>query len=452
MVSAFTSNQIFPPIGPNGISVAEFSHRMSDAFGEKKLLQIISTPMTGLKGTILEGLEKCKREGSNLTADKAQRIWDNVAKRGDALDQTLKLEGQLFSLGSKEMMHSLIVNPSIEWIPGKKESLATVITEAKKGASLEGLSQNLIDLVKRVVQAARSVEANYGEDAMFEVLSSSYDVRADLDRQFTECADMSALLNDNVHEMESLLDEALQSSLPFGEQVQMCVRREIEAHGSVLFPSLAGRYTMHSPKALNPQESFCRNLEMVRTDVQAFSENYDSELVEQTLTLIDVDFSRPLYPQLEKLAEQILEDHENKIDTIIEFFLSDDNGFSKEQKEYVFYSKTLWPGYEDRGAFALFNPQQNDGPINQYDFYLTDAVWDKMLRMADEVEEISLQNTSLLEEMKQRLGVNQMTLLAAHLRIQLERYRASEDKEYISPQAFTQPELEAAEAFMRADV
>jgi hypothetical protein len=452
MVSAFTSNQIFTPIDPKGISVAEFSHRMSEFFGDKKLIQIISTPMTGYSGTILEGLEKCKREGSDLSADKARKIWDNVAKRAEAFDLTCKLESQLFSLGTKEMMHSIIVNPSIEWIPGKKQSLATVITEAKKGAALEGLSPDMLEMAQKVVQAASKVELAVGEGAMFDVLSSSYDLRADLEHQFFENAELANILNCDLQDMESLLDQALQYPISFGEQIERCERQAIEVHGSCVLPSIARGYTMLDQTSTNPQERFHQNLQIVQADVQNFSENYNTELVEQTLALIDVDFSRPLNLQLEELALQIVEDHEYKIDTIIEFFLDDDNGFSKEQKEYVFYSKTLWPGYEDRGAFALFNPKQNDGPINQYDFYLTDAVWSKMLRMAEEVEEISSHNTSLLDEMKQRLEVDHKTLLAAHLRIQLSRYQAAENKEYISPYTFTAQELQSAEVFMQANV
>ena len=27
------------------------------------------------------------------------------------------------------------------------------------------------------------------------------------------------------------------------------------------------------------------------------------------------------------------------------------NGYTQEQKEHVFYSKTIWPGYQDNGDF-----------------------------------------------------------------------------------------------------
>ena len=125
--------------------------------------------------------------------------------------------------------------------------------------------------------------------------------------------------------------------------------------------------------------------DQIRFILEDFNEEYDEELVNHVKKHIQFSSQEDLYAQLCAKADSTIIEHEEKREYLIALFSEDnDFGIDPRAKEYVFYTKTLWPGYESEGEFSLAVAGSEEGRYLDLDFVFTEEVEAKMKELADE--------------------------------------------------------------------
>ncbi len=384
-MTAINKIPTFQEKGSAGITVKDFSDQLFQSFESSKLIKIISSPIQGSSATILSGLEKCKQAGALIPFEKAKQIKENIQLRLSVQEATENLETELDALSSKDILQVVSRNPLITWVPRKPQSLENLMTQAKEGASLDGLTPEIISLVKTIISTSKTVDRFLGAGSSLKILSNeSIDPRGNvldqmLDRGFylnepLDSIDLSDVFPDETSALqEAALQEAMDQLYDMCEfdtgLAETAIEQTIVDYSQDIFPQL--------------WEGVGKLRLLERMAVDQLYATYDAAVVDEAVRQAEIDYSQDVFVQLAESAEWVITKHDQKIEEIMEL-LDPKNGYTQEQKEHVFYSKTIWPGYQDKGEFSLFNLELNDGPINEYYFYLTDAVRDKMRAMVME--------------------------------------------------------------------
>lgn len=440
-----------------GVTVKKFTEDLEKTYGNHDLLQQLNQPVDPprLKENFFYYLENYKQRNQTIPFNVACKFEALIKERIEAKygkserqEQIGDLSERIYQLpADSKTLQDVLNHKNIQWIPGIRGSLSELITKAKTSPSTLELPNSLLDLVQKVIQAKMQLDQSSYSDISDEVFSkTSFDPREDVFKILSEAAIDEAfekLCLDEDFNSSSLEEELFLTptaeDLEKTEHLEKKLSEKFEAllrssftvikneYGLEIaniaysFAEARNEFVSHASDVISLLRSYANMVKEAQT--QLF-EDYEADLAEYALAKTTIDYSKDLYTQYAETADQILSDQQSKIDDLKEWFLEDED-FSKAQREFVFYTPTLWPGYEDKGRFALFDPVKNDGPINNYDFYVTDAVWDKMMRMADSVQKIEDSNREKLESIRQKLGVDRNTMLAASLKVGFDRFKNS---------------------------
>ncbi len=471
---------------PNkGLSVQEFTKQLSSKFENTQLVRILNEPISSGSQTFFQYFESFKSRGATIPQKVAVKLTTKIQERMEATQsnpQSLKEKvaefgKKLFALQVSESTLREVVNKKeISWIPGQfGSSVLDMIDSVNQGSFLGEFPSDLIQLVQNVITAKEASDKEHGLESSNKAFKETYlNPRGDVfnDLQETVVDDFLGDEMFDLTELEKALPDAplvprsspmsIASVSPAPTQEELVanyqellktVYRSVSGEYGEEITQIAYGFADQSGDLISKSSDLLGALkshaETVKFAQQQLFETYDTELAEYAIAQTQINYTQDLYSQYAASAEQIQSDQDSKIEDLKEWFLEDDS-FTVAQREFVFYTPTFWPGYEDKGKFALFNPARNDGPINDYDFYVTDAVWQKMLSMAATVEDITEKNNSKLEGIRAKLGVDHNTMLAASLKIALARYKKAGCPEFQPAKAFKPAELAEIEQQMLA--
>lgn len=404
---------------PSGIKVSEFTGKLESFFG-RRMLQVIGTPVAGAKVSVLDQLEKAHLEGRAVPFFNAIKIVQYVQKQLASKD-TSDLEPRLKELVEEDSFQTILTKKNIVWVPDAGEkSLETLIAEAKEGTGPYGLSEELLENVKEIKKIKGHIDLLFPKrgSEVFDALR--LDTSKDLHVQFFEQVSpyFQPQASTAIDEIEDIdLSEGLPELEQVGQMVSpstssvVCDELDIlelddlpelslqsmidTAHASII--QSHGAWVADMAKAMIEQDSkmlqypslvekrMQEKADIIRFALEDFENEYADEVVAFVCKNFQVNPGQDIYQQLCDRADKAIEAHEEKLEYLEELFDENDNfSLPSEAKSYIFYTKTIWPGYEAKGPFSLAEPGTNEGAFLDYDFDITDEVEAKMRDMAEE--------------------------------------------------------------------
>lgn len=473
---------------------------LESTYPQEKLKVILNQPMQEGSSSIHSLLEKYSREKKSVPQTMAQAIFTGVKKRFEAMNAADNIAQKVLSLTSdKQLLQSLLNKKEISWIPSQSSSLQELIDRAEKGLSKETLSEAVINLADKVIQAKQKLDQEFGKNFSDKIFHEAFiDPRDDIYSQLSsyaldlgfnelEAGPTSFQNPPSVEELRQQLNNLISqdddSSLktqptsfqnpPSVEMLRQQLNNLISqddissnacSNFSALYDSIkqdyglktaeiAYNYTLHhlpnpqqNPSEANHTLKFYADY--VKKAYEDFQDEYEDDLVKETEKYISastINYSDDLYTQLSAKATSILNKHESEIAYLEDWYINSTK-FSQAAKAHALYTKTTWPGYETKGSFALSNPETGRGPLNDYSFALTPEIFQKLDELHEEAESALTYNYTKIEQLANKYNTPHYKD-SAHLAIEAHRFEKNgkPTSTYIPLTRYTDDDLKIAE-------
>jgi hypothetical protein len=402
-----------------------------------ELDKVLVTPLIGQTRTILQGVQAFAERKEKISDQTLERIAKSIEGRLSVMQKAKSLEAELKTFLGEDTTAKILFKKNCVWIPGQQMELAKLNQQALSGAVDEESFNRILGEVQKIAQAKSIIDRALGRIGSNDLFfATPFDISASPQKALLDAAMLET------KEKKDLLDP-----LACYDDNFLSIELDIDALGS----DLEGSDSASQPDTLSTcdlfsseeildldDDAFDEKKALMQQAVIAFRQEYEDDVVEHVLKKMGgADFSLAM---LKETADKVIEEHQNQQDSFFSWL--ENAHFSKQQIDYAFYNKMMWPGYEDRGEFSLLDPSNpENGPLFTLGFTISDAVCEKFAEAALEAEKILSENITTINDLADWYDLDESQVLKMTVFWDCERQRNNKGAAYIPPKPLTEGDI-----------